>query len=674
MKLPLNWLKDYIDPKLKTEELAHRLVMAGWEVEAVETVGEEVVLELEITPNRSDCLNVLGLAREISAITGKRVQYPKVKSYKPTADKISISIEDKKDCSRYIGTLIKNVTVADSPGNLQVRVNSLGLRPISNAVDVTNFVLMEIGQPLHVFDYDKLTGGKIIVRRAKQGEKIITIDGIERVLDPTVLVIADEVKPVAIAGIMGGKDTEVTLSTKNVLLESAHFDMALIRRSSRKLGLRSDSSYRFERNVDWQGVLAGADRATDLLLNLTGGQLAARTDAAFVTKTPVKPIQIIPEQIETLLGLKVSLAQVKRILTSLDFKVSVKADKLTVNPPSFRSDIKETVDLIEEVARTIGFDHLPTSLPQIKAKNLTVDDHPRRVKKTLRQALMACGVDEVVTVSMTNAKDLNKCLQKDLKQVRVLNPLTVDQELMRPSLLSVFMPVVIGNFNRGQKNLRVFEIAKTYSPQGEKTTLGLLLTGSRYQDWRLSRKEQMEYSDIKGVLENCFCALGVDVSFEKQGQMSLDESDGSILTVKGEAIGCAGKLNKAILSNWDIKHQDVYFAEIDLEKVFALPAKSVHYKPLAEFPAVIRDVSLAVKKEIPYGAIEKLCRSKGGSILVDVQFIEQYLGDKIQPGYKGLVFSCLYQSNTKTLREEEVHKAHQSIIQAITGEFGAILR
>ena len=674
MKLSLNWLKDYIDSKLKTDDLIHRLVMAGWEVEAVESVGKDTVFELEITPNRPDCLNVLGLAREISAITGRKVSFPKIKNYKETSNKISISIEDKKDCSRYIGTLIENVTIADSPAHLPNRLNSIGTRPISNAVDITNFVLMETGQPLHVFDYDKMAGGEIMVRRARQGEKIATIDGIERTLDPSILVIADEKKAVAIAGIMGGKDTEVTLSTKNILLESAHFNMALIRRASRKLGLRSDSSYRFERNVDWTGVLTGANRATDLLLELTKGQLAARRDVAYAPKGSQASIKITTQEVETLLGLKVPVARIKSILTSLDFKVTGKGASLVVAAPSFRGDIKQSVDLVEEIARTIGFDHIPTSLPQIKAKNLTVDPRPAQVKKKLRQTLMASGLDEIVTLSMTNTKALSKCMQNNLKQVRVFNPLTIDQELMRPSLLPGFMQVVSGNFNRGQKNLRLFEIAKRYLPQGERTTLALLLTGSRYQDWRLSRKEQVEFSDLKGILENISVHLEPgDSKFFLENQF-LDTSSVSSLEVNRKNIGFAGKLNKVVLNNWDIKHQDVYFAEIDLEEFFIRPAHTVKFQPMAEFPAIIRDISLAVKKEVSYGAIQEICRKKGGPILAEVHFIEEYLGDKIQPGHKGLVFSCHYQSHDRTLREEEVNAAHQSIIRALTSQLAAVLR
>ncbi len=674
MKLSLNWLKDYIDPKLSTDDLTTRLVMAGWEVEGVELHGKDTVFELEITPNRPDCLNILGLAREIGAISSRKVNSPKIKAHKPTKNKISISIEDKKDCSRYIATLITNTNITYSPQPIQERINALGITSISNAVDITNFVLMETGQPLHVFDYDKIEGGRVIVRRAKQGEKIITIDGIERTLDPTILVIADVRKPIAIAGLMGGKETEVTELTKNILLESAHFDMTLIRRASRKLGLRSDSSYRFERNVDFDGVLMGANRATDLLLDLTHGHLAFRTDAAYGAKRTSKSIKITSQDVESLLGHKVSLAQIKTILVNLEFKISSSKNVLMVTPPSFRGDVKETVDLIEEVARIIGFDRLPTSLPHIKAKNVTISDRPIKLKKLIRQILLASGLNEAVTLSMLSAKDIEKCMYQDVKALRVYNPLTTEQEFKRPSLLPSLLNVTLTNFNRGQRDLKIFEIGKRYSKNGEKETLAIIMTGRRSEDWRISRKENVEIFDLKGVLENVCRSLNVNVEIKPNQSHILEESCSSSVFFKGKEIGFLGKVNKQILTNWEIKNQDVYFASIHLEEILCLPKTTTKYEPLVEFPAVTRDVSLAIGKETSYKEIETICRQNGGDILRSIQFIEQYTGDKISPDQKSLVFSLIYQSHKQTLREEEVSSSYERIIQALIKDLKATRR
>ncbi len=718
MKLSLNWLKDYIDPKLSTEELIERLTMAGLEVEAIEYVGKDTVLDIEITTNRPDCLSVLGLAREIGAITGKVVKYPKIKRFKldprfpplkpggrrGNDKKGLIHIENKKDCSRYIGTLIRDVRINDAPPKIKTCLASLGLHAINNTADITNFVLMETGQPLHAFDYDKLAGGKVVVRRARAGESIVTLDGIERKLDASILVIADAQKPVAIAGIMGGRDTQITSDTKNILLESAHFDMGLIRRASRGLGLRSDSSYRFERNVNFEGVLTGANRATDLLLQSTGGHLSGRGESSSKAKSATK-LKVKIADIESLLGIKLdsrfpplkpggrrgndSSGKVKTWLGRLGFKVAAKAGGLTVIVPSHRMDVSQDVDVIEEIARMIGFDRLPSKLPMIKMTNIPPRHRPREIKCQVRRILTAGGIDEIITLSMINARMLVKSNMAEMPTIRIFNPLNQDQELMRPALLPSFLQAAVTNFNRGQKDLRFFEIGKTYFKDEldsrfrgndnsygikEKETLGILLTGRRCHDWRSFKKEGIEFFDLKGVLELIFQNVGISAVYETTRMPVFDAACAAAIVVDGKQIGALGKIDRKVLSNWDIKTQDVYFAELNLDKILSTPDKFVRYQPISGFPAIVRDVSLAVKKEIPYKRIEEICLKQGGEILRSVQFIEQYLGDKIQSGTKGLVFSCQYQSNIRTLREDEVSAVHERILQALIHDLSAIRR
>jgi phenylalanyl-tRNA synthetase beta chain len=653
MKLSLNWLKDYIDPKLSTDELIERLTMAGLEVEAVESVGRDTVLEIEVTPNRPDCLNMLGLAREIGAITGRSVKPPKVKNHKTALLKNLIHIENKKDCSRYVGTLIREVQIQDAPAQMKQRLASLGIPAIHNAVDITNFVLMETGQPLHAFDYDKLAGGKIVVRRAKAGESIITIDGIERKLDPSILVIADAQKPVAIAGIMGGQDTQITQATKNILLESAHFDMGLIRRASRTLGLRSDSSYRFERNVNFDGVLTGANRATDLLLSLSGGRLSGRGEVAAQGQSVATKVKVKSSDIESLLGVEVTPLKVKTWLSRLGFKVKAAGGILTVSAPPDRADIQQDVDVIEEIARMIGFDRLPLKLPMIKSVNIPVDKGPREVKKQIRLGLTAAGCDEIITHAMMSAKALAKCGSIDKTVLRIFNPLNCDQELMRPAMMASLLQVALTNIHRGQKDLRFFEIGKCYFPDGEKETLAILLTGRRCGDWRLNRKDMVEIFDLKLALEGVFQKTGLSAVYAAIQAEAFDGACTAAVSVGGKQVGVLGKIERKVLNNWDIKTQDVYFAQIYLEE---------------------RDVSLAVKKETTYKQIEEVCLRHTENLLKSVQFMEQYLGDKIQPGYQGLVFSCHYQSQTKTLREDEVSALHERIVQSLINELSAIRR
>lgn len=674
MKLSLNWLNDYIDPKLSTEELIERLTMAGLEVEGVEYIGKDIVLELEITPNRPDCLSILGLAQEIGAITGKTVKNPRTKSIKSPAIKGLIDIEDKKDCCRYIATCIRDVQIKDAPLTMKQHLASLGINAINNAVDITNFVLMETGQPLHAFDQDKLAGGKIIVRRAKAGESIVTLDGIEQKLDTTILVIADAKKPVAIAGIMGGRDTQITEGTKNILLESAHFDMGLIRRACRTLGLRSDSSYRFERNVNFDGVLTASNRAADLLMQLTGGRLSGRGEISSRIKSTGIKIKIKISDIESLLGVKITPLKIKAWLNRLGFGVTAKAGILTVVPPANRTDIGQDVDVIEEIARMIGFDHLPSQMPVIKAVNIPVNKRPREIKDQIRRILTAGGVDEIITHSMINTKALVKSNMAQMPAVRIVNPLNQDQELMRPVILPSFLQVAVTNINRGQKDLRFFEIGKTYFKDKEKETLGILLTGRRAHDWRSSKKEGVEVFDLKGLLDRIFQAVGISAAYETIQFPVFDPACATGISMDGKQIGVLGRIEHSVLNNWDIKNQDIYFAGLYLDGILSTPNKFLKYQPVSEFPAVIRDVSLAVKKEVPYKKIEEICQQQGGEILRSIQFIEQYLGDKIQSGYKGLVFSCQYQSSIRTLREDEVSAVHERILQTLTHDLAAIRR
>ncbi len=671
MKLSINWLKDYLDPKLSTEEMVNRLTMAGLEVESVEAHGKDTVIDLEVTPNRPDWLSVQGLARDIGAILQKKVVYPAIKNYAIKKSNLRIHIDDKRDCTRYVATLLSKAQVSQG-GVWANYLNSVDMKAISNAVDITNYILMDMGQPLHVFDYDKIEGGEVFVRRAKVGERIVTLDGVERKLDPSILVIADAQKPIAIAGIMGGMDTQVTTATTNILLESASFNSVLIRRASRSLALRSDSSYRFERGVDINGVLAGANRATSLLIEATKATLVGRLDAYAMSKAKEKPISISANDVSRRLGLNLKPAQIKRGLVALGFKVSGSAT-FKVTASSFRRDINQTADLVEEIARLTGFDKLPMAMPVIKATNINLDTRAAQLKTLLRQVLVGAGMNETVTFAMTNTKALVKSNLGETKALRVFNPLSQDQELMRPSLLPSLLQVALTNISRGQKDLRLFEIGKRYYAEGEKETLAILLTGRRHNDWRGNKKEMVDFIDLKGSIERVLGAAGVTASFESLQWPAFDAQSAANIVLNGKPIGSLGKLAADVLRNWDIKNQDVYFAAIDLDSIITQP-KVTKYQALAEFPSISRDVSLSVKRETPYTDVEAICRKQGGALLTNVQFIEQYVGDKIAADQKALVFSLIYQSHERTLREEEINASQEAIIKALIAELGATRR
>ncbi len=683
MEISLNWLKDYVDFKVSSEELAHRLTMAGLEVKKISSLGDDTVFELEITPNRPDCLNMLGLARETAAILKKSYKFPALKNINFPKLKAEITIEDKKACPCYIGTVIENVSVASAPEKIKKRLESLGARGINNIVDITNFCLMETGQPLHAFDCDKLIGGKIIVRRARKGEKIVTIDCIERVLDENILVIADEQRPVAIAGVMGGKNTEVTGQTKNILLESAYFDPILIRRAARQLGLSSDSSYRFERGVDFSGVEKGACRAISLILEHAQGQITKRTKISSVKEKPRTKIKISKEEIAAYLGEYLTLAQCKATLLKLDFKVVAKGkNSLEVSVPSFRADVKQAVDLIEEIARISGYEQTPLTVPQIKISNISSSPE-RKLKNTLRQILLAQGLNEVITTTMINQKALVKSKLESSRGIKIQNPLTQEQEILRPSILPSLLSIASLNFNRGQKDFAFFELGKIYLPgqapsaagQAEKDVLGIVMSGACPLDWRRAKREEFDFYDLKGVFESIFLRLDIrELNYSDNESTCFEQGQRASVFVKGKGIGSLGKISDEVLKNWDIKSGHVFFAEIDIQSFLSDGAPLKTFFPLQEFPAVVRDVSVAVKDSVRFADIKKLAVELGRPILKSVIFKEEYRGEKIPAGQRGLVFSLVYQSPERTLTEEDVIPIHEKILQSFKESLGAVIR
>ncbi|MCB9758092.1 MAG: phenylalanine--tRNA ligase subunit beta [Candidatus Omnitrophica bacterium] len=674
MKLSLNWLKCFVAHGLSAEKLAHRLTMAGHEVKNIDTVEDDLVFEIEITPNRPDCLNTLGLAREVSAIVNKPLKSLKDKALKLPKAMCDVTIEDKAACLRYVGAVVKHIQIGAAPEFIKQKLQALGSRPVNNIVDITNYGLFENGQPLHAFDYDKLIGGKIVVRRAKAGEKIVTLDGVERELNPAILVIADAQRPVAIAGIMGGAATEVTDKTQRILLESAYFDPVLIRRAGRALGLTSDSAYRFERGVDLANVDRAAKVALGRIVELTGGAIVNYRDVCFKKTVVQKSFTINATQMSHFLGTKVSAMQIKKILKKLEFKVSGASDQMSVSAPSFRNDIKGAIDLSEEIARVIGYDRLPSSLPQIKPS--AIAPSPQfQMKRKLRRLLTGQGFDEVISYPLISQGAIKKTKMENFSTSKIKNPLSLDQEYMRPSLLTSLLAVVGLNFNRGQKNLRLFELGKIYPADGEKEVLGVILSGQRLSSWQSNKKEAVDFYDLKGSVSRVFEALGFDLP----GVISATEDiyskeQNAQLCFGQQVIGSLGKINKDILRNWELKTDDVYFAQINLQVLYNIQPQVKRFAALSGFPSITRDVSIAVKQSVPFAQVEALAQAVGAKYLTNVHFLEQYLGEKIAAGQKGLVFSLVYQSSERTLTEAEIAPLHEAILQRLQQDLGAAIR
>lgn len=678
MKISLNWLKEYINHGVSTSELSKRFTLSGLEVEKEESIGADTTFEFEITPNRPDCLSLLGIARELSAILNKPVKKPTVKKIKFPKNKCDITITDIKDCPRYIGAVLKDISVGSSAPWLKEKIISIGARSINNIVDLANFCLMETGQPMHAFDLDKLSGGKIIVRRAKQGEKILAINDVEYTLDPSILVIADEKKPVAIAGIMGGKLTEVTEKTKNILLESAYFNPMIIRRASRKLALRSDSSYRFERGVDMNMVEQGSLRAINLILKEAKGKPFSFCDAYKGKAAVGKSAAIVVDAQKTskFLGTEIALPKIKNILARLEFKTSAAAKgKLKVTPPSFRCDIKTEVDVIEEIARVIGYDRLFTRLASVNPINIKTDE-TRIFKEKLSNILVSLGLNEVISYSMLGKKDLALSKISAENLVSVQNPLSEDQEVLRPSALPGMLRVAAYNFKNAQKDLRFFEMGKIYLPSGEKNALSVALSGKHPADWRNPQGKAYDFYDIKGIVEKIFEVLGIETpGFVPAGNSSLEKNESAKIVFKGSEIGFLGKVQKDILAAWDIKHQDVFFAQLFIEALGQEQKNRVaRHMALNEYPGVVRDVSLALKSTISYQALQEAVLKLKEPLLAKIDLVEQYLGEKILPGHRGITVSLVYRSQQRTLTEKEAEEAHQRICDSVIKEFQAVKR
>lgn len=675
MKVTYNWLKEYVDVKLPPEKLAHALTMAGSEVKSIDKAAGDYVFEIEVTPNRADCLSIIGIAREAAAITGKKLKIPKsaVKNTQPKG-RISVEIKDKKLCPRYSGRVIEGVGVTDSPKWMQERLKAMDLRPVNNIVDITNYCLFETGQPMHAFDLDKIKGGKIIIRRAEKGEKITTIDGIERELSVDTLIIADAKKPVAIAGVMGGLDTEVGPSTRNLLLESAYFDPVSVRRTSRKLGLRSESSYRFERGVGLEAVVAASDRAAVLINKLAGGAVKELVDKGEKRIKP-KKVSCNVKKTGNLLGVNIPQAAVKSILKALGLQVTGSGNSLKVKIPSFRQDLNYEIDIVEEIARIYGYENIPTTIPEMVSQPRR-KDFSRIVQEKVREVLISSGLAEVITYSLISKGVLKKFSSIGTDTIDIVNPLSAEQELMRPTLLVGMLQTVLWNLNRKVESLKIFELGNVYFKEkqefGERLNLAIALTGKVTDTWK--SKQQADFFYLKGAIETLLARLGirrVEFASEKAPCMSLSES--ASIRIKGEDIGIAGRVDSDILDGFDIK-QAVYAAELDVDKLLSLIKLEKHFEPVPKFPSIKRDISILLDRGVASKTIISAIKGLGISSIANVEVFDEYHGKQVPEDKKSLSFSILYQDKSRTLTDQEVEQAHSKVKEALTSQFSAQFR
>ena len=648
----------------------------------------DVVFDLDVTPNRPDCLSVLGIAREISALTGESVRLPEI-HYQETDKSIdslaSVDVVNPDLCPRYCASLVTGITIGPSPGWLQRRLSSCGMRPINNVVDVTNYVMLEYGQPLHAFDCDKLKGRQIIVRRAGTGETITTLDGSKRTLNPNILVIADKEGAVAVAGIMGGLDSEVTDRTDTILLESANFNQAAIRRGCSHLQFQSEASIRFDKGLNSELPLVPLKRATQLLLELTGGRAAKGIIDVYPGKSEPKLISLTAREVKRLSGLKLKVDEITMVLKSLGFECLEGASRSEVlaSIPYWRSDIRCPADLVEEVARIVGYDKVPvtrlsSSLPAQKPK-LSLEARQSELRDALRNILTGAGFQEILTYSLVSLEKLQKVwpqLEVRIPPLKVANPMTRDQEYLRTSLRAGLLAALAHNQKFEQAGIRLFEIGKVFLPQGkdlpeEREMLCALLSGTRAElSWQTD-DESLDFFDAKGVVRSFLDELGLKASFEHSDDDGLHPGKGADVIVEGDRIGIVGDVHPQVAQAFEFS-DTVRLIEIDLERLLTKVARTRGYQSIPRFPSVSRDIALVVDEQVTYRRVQEIIESF--PLVTKAMLFDLYRGEQITEGKKSFAIRIVYQSASRTLTDREVDQSQKQMLAKLRGELGATLR
>jgi phenylalanyl-tRNA synthetase beta chain len=769
MKIPLEWLKEYVDIRVRPEELADRLTMAGLEVGAIEyhgkdvtgvvvgkvksterlpsdhhlicqidigkkiipvitedltikvgekipvalegakiaggitikktelhgvetfgylcrphelgiyeqeyvlrlpldaTLGEDVkkylglggcVLDVDVLPNRGDCLSVLGVAREVSAVLNRKLQItnyklPKTKNVNPA---ITVEIKDKELCPRYMARLIENVYVKDSPEWLKNRLLLAGLRPINNIVDATNYMLIELGQPMHAFDAAKIQDNKIVVRKASTGEKITTLDGVERKLEAGMLVIADAARAIAMAGVMGGANTEVSNSTTKVVLESAYFNPVSISKTSKAAKLRTEASVRFEKGVDWDMVEEALDRAADMIAELSGGKVSPyKVDAKGKERRP-RILELRQDRISKILGTPVSIKEAVEILKRLGFgKIKTIGKKLKVEVPPWRNqDIEREIDLIEEVSRIYGYDRIKASKPQVKSDDIA-ENLNYALQKKIKEILVGCGLFETQTFSLVDQKMV------DDKAVVISNPMTAEESVLRTKMLPSLLKVVSHNIRHQVEEVKIFEISKVFIPgKGKLPDEKAVLAGA-------IADQNFNFYKIKGIMENLLSEFSNDLKLESVSDREFHPGKSAAILVgpKAKYLGKFGALHPDVLKKWGIK-QDVYAFELEIEPLFDLLKAPKCYKPLPKFPKVERDLAMFVPEGLASKAITDLILSAGGDLIEDICLFDRYKNSQ--------AYRISFRDPSKTLTDEVVNQKFLDIQEELSNKLKVQIR
>lgn len=636
------------------------------------------VIDFEITPNRPDCLSIIGMARETAATLGKPMKHLDIKINNQVDDIKDyfngIIVEAKDLCNRYYAKVVKDIKIGQSPMWMQRRLMEAGVRPINNIVDITNYVMLEIGQPLHAFDLDKLSGKKIIVRRALEGEKIKTLDGVERSLDTSMLVIADDSRPMAIAGVMGGEDSEVTDDTKTILIESANFDGRSVRLTSRKVSLRTEASAKYEKDLDPNLSDIACNRVCQLIEEIGAGTVVAGHIDIYEGKAEERTLELSPEKANRLLGTDIEASEMIKMLNSLELNSKLENDKIVVSVPSFRRDLTIEADLIEEVGRIYGIDKI---IPQPLVGTLTKAEKTlfRQIEDRAKTILTGVGLNEITTYSFISPKQYDKLnIAEDSmkrKYVGIRNPLGEDFSVMRTTLIGNMLEVMTRNYKYGVDKAWAYEIGSTFTPKElpvkelpyENRTLSIGMYGSS------------DFYTLKGVVETLFEKLGIkDYEYiREKNDPSFHPGRTATITLGNHVLGILGEVHPDVLDNFGMKER-VYVAELNFELIVLHSNLDRKYIPLPKYPSVTRDIALVVDEGIMVKEIEKIIMENSKKLVEAIKLFDVYKGGQIEKGKKSVAYSITYRSHEKTLTDEDVAKVHDKIVEKLQENLNATLR
>ena len=663
MKVPLSWIREFVDVTASAEEIGTLMGVRGLALEGLERHGDDVVMDFDVTANRPDCMSVIGIAREIATAYQLPLRAVGQQANGPTGQQgagVGITIEDPELCGRYVGA-VADVKVGPSPQWMQARLTMCGVRPISNIVDITNYVLLELGQPMHAFDVAKLRGGEIRVRRARAGETIKTLDGKARILKTDMLVIADAERAEAIGGVMGGADSEVTSGTQRIVFEAAWFKPASVRATSKAFGLKTEASMRFERGMDITAPPRGMARALALLEQIGAGKAAGAVTDVYPAPSEPKTLRLDRDSISGLLGMDVPDTEVVRILESLGFVISKPQapspkpfDGWAVTPPPFRVDQHRQVDLIEEVGRHHGFEHLPSTFPGVEQAPPPSDPRIARDRRA-RTALLGMGFSEAITFAFIDARAAAPFATVH-QPIALANPLSELFAMMRPSLLPGLIDAVSHNRRHGRPDVRLFEIGTRFLPTGERRDL---------------EHGQQLFDDALGVEE-----IHVAAFIKIERPFLVPERAAAVVNAAGDIIGVFGQLAPSVAAARDLPlTEEIYVGSLDLDAVSAAsPTDTLRATTLPRYPSVVRDVSILVNDALSAETVRGTIRTAAPATLIQVREFDRYHGKGIPDGKVSLSYRLTFQSLERTLTDDEVQAAMQRIIDALTRELQAVQR